>query len=207
MKHHVMNMLDKIDGFLEHKKESEKQIITFLPAALTIFLVYFYLFDPSVTALKKSQRELNAQKSTYQNYKIMLENNQMQQLIAQILDQKMNVESKIASAKDDIEGIKAQFIDIGYMQMEWNDALKYVSQKAKNQKITVEKVSTDVTKLPSANVFSASIKGGSPFKNIVEFLNDVESNDKFLRVSGGRMSLEKSEILFDVNITAKKVAY
>jgi len=208
LKHKILHFLSIVDNYLADKKESEKYFIILLPSIIVIFLSYLYLFEASESSLKKAKAELLNQKTLHQGYVSMLGGSNDEQAIVALEQEKVNTLEKISYTKESSEGIKAKLIiDVGYAQMDWNDVLKFISQKAQSREIDIKTITTQRDDNVSVyDTFGANVKGSSSFENLLLFINDLEVDDKFLRVSSGEIKL-KDRLLFDLNITSNRLVY
>lgn len=210
MKERIHTLIERIDAYFEGKNEREKYITMLFPAIIVLFLSYMYFFSASEKALKDSTNTLNQLSETNKVLKNTL--GQMEQADTQVLlaNKIKKAQQNIVSEKEKIEGIRAKAIDIEKSQKAWSQVLDFLSKKAKNDKLTISKIVTQKDVNSSGyDVFTIGVSGEASFKNVLEYLNSIESGDSFLRVTAGDIAYDsaKNTLKFDFNISAKRLKF
>lgn len=202
------DLIAKLDAFFEEKNEREKTMIIFFPAILILFLSYYYFFGTSSKALQQSSVELEQARSLNKALKTTIKQMESADVQAMLTNKIEETNTKIVKTKDELEGIKAKAVDVEQRQKEWSQVLDFLSRKAKNDKLAIQRIATQKdTNNSNYDVFNAGISGTASFKDALKYLDGIENEGGFLRVVAGRIFYKEGNLFFDLNISARRLKF
>ena len=212
----MMAMFDKIDTFLENKKESELLLIyigVFLVIAMIAYL-YIYPFSEKVLTKTKSQLyELKGKISREQAY---------------IASKTVNGDSYyyIKKAKSNLEKSKEKlqntifingYIDeklrklsyLLYNDVNWANFLDNITKNAKKYHVSINLIKNTFHNLNYKKVEQAldvEVDANGKFHNIMKFINSIEESDLIVDIQAMTMDV-KNNIHVDFDIAVWGIKY
>lgn len=209
---YMADKLEAMDEYFENKKESEKWIMIFLFAGAVAFLVYSYffpyaknLYKESVFAHKLISKKIHEEK-TYldsisrngdRNYKLNLYNKKIKDKKENIALQKQKV-AVIDSSLDKLS-------DLLFNQKSWSLFLDSITHRAAVNNVQINSL---INKYVDSNgsfghVLEIGLKCEGGYKNILQFINDIEQNTLVTDVYSSNIytDVNKSIIISDINIS------
>lgn len=185
------NLLKSIDQFFAEKKESEKLMIIAFPALVLGALAYYFLIPASEKMLQEQVTKQNTLKQSIQNSRVFITQTKSDNVVE-------NLEKDIKDAQEEMdkqfefqEQAENKLINIIMMQDEWHVLLNFVANTAKKHDIKVQRINSSI-KTDEDNVdfenIEVDVLGSADFKNIMGFINGIESYGIFVQIEEANIS-------------------
>lgn len=191
--------LKSIDDVFAEKKPSERIIILLMPILIFGAVAYLYAIPYSEEQLQKATSEqirLKGQRDSAKAYITQVNATQTKENLKADIDKLMQEMDRHFNIQDEAEAKISQIIR---MQDEWHVVLDFIANNAKQHDLDVtqilSEISTDAESVDFENI-EVTIEGSGRFKNIMQFINDVEKYGIFLEINEVAMKRETAQLNF-----------
>ncbi len=197
MKINIEEYLYKIDESFKSKKQSDIIGTYVMIIGLLGFISYWFLFDNSLSSLKKSQTSVKSIEK-----KISVDTQYLQinpeDRIVQLESEAQSLEVKFSEFKDSNAYIKYQIEQIAelyYDEQTWGEYIDSISKSAQSNRIRLKKFTNAFAddKTAFGHVLDITIDASGSFKNMIKFIDSLEQS--FLVVDLHDYSLKSEDKL------------
>ncbi len=206
----LANELERMDSYFSEKKESEKWLIILGVAGVISFLAYSYLLPYAQEQFNTSEAEKNrltksiADQNSYlasitvngdRNFYISKYDQDIQNKKNQIVE----INNKIAYINSSLEKLSGMLFN----QKSWAKFLDSITENAKMHNIEIGFINNKYVDMKGnfGHVLEVEIGSSSDYKNLIEFLHELEQNVLVTDIYSSNLIGTNEGINSDINIS------
>jgi Tfp pilus assembly protein PilN len=195
----IVELLEKLDNFFKNKKSTEAYLFMALPIFVIGYIAYDYIipattkgYETSKSVLEKTEKEI----VQFQSELNRLTVNGDKMYHVKILEKDINgLKTEIVRLDDAsayIDGQMVRISDILFNKKSWSLFLDSISQKAIDNKITVNTIENRFIdqKGEFGHVLEIGFEGSGSFTDMVNFLANIEKSELLVDVYGMDLQAE-----------------
>jgi hypothetical protein len=209
---YIADKLEAMDSYFEHKSESEKWVMILFFAGAVAFLAYSYLFpyakslyEQSVLTHKTISKKIHEEKTYLKSISKNGDREYKVKLYTQEIAGKNNAVKSYNKRITVIDGNLNKLSDLLFNQKNWSLFLDSITSRAASNGIQINKM---INKYVDSNesfghVLEIGLNCEGNFKNIINFLNDIEQNTLVTDIYRSNIytDVNKSTIVSDIIIS------
>lgn len=188
-------------AYIERLTPKDRALLLILPFLVFGFLSYQFLMPISSNVLLKSQSKLQNMEAGYIESKSFFENFSLEHFNKKVAILESDIEKNKALLKqyeDGLTKINSKYATLN-KDLNWVNLLNHITTSATTQNITLGNI-TDISEKEKTG-FHFKLEGSGEYKNILRFINSLESYNAKLKVSKLNIS-QNSSIKFSIEINS-----
>ena len=208
----LVNFLNGLDTFFEHKSENEKWMMIAMVTVVIGYISYSFFYPFAEEKFNKAHNKNNSLKKSIASHKQYLQsisqNGDRNYLVNKYENDIKKLDKKIASANDEISFISINLDDLSpllFNKESWSKFLNSITKQAKKQSVSINYIDNEYVDNNGSfgHVLQIGVGCSGSYKNITKFINQLERSVLVTDIYGTHLYLDKQDTIVsaDINIS------
>ncbi len=208
----LVNFLNGLDSFFEHKTENEKWMMIIMVTAVIGYISYSFFYPFAEDKFNQAHNRNNSLKKSIASHKQYLQsisqNGDRNYLVNKYENDIKTLDKKIATTNDEISFISVNLDDLSpllFNKESWSKFLNSITKQAKRQSVAIDYIDNEYVDNNGSfgHVLQIGVGCSGSYKNITKFINQLERSVLVTDIYGTHLYLDKKEttVSADINIS------